>query len=150
MVIAGLFGAIYAAWKIHLNVEDEIRLPATVIQVVIMKMDCAVLLGTLGPVILAAVPVPAFNGTGRQIHCFPIATVSGNVDNPGAGHLTGEIPARQRLCAEISRYRILNESGLLRRRHRPARHLRRIDFAVVVTGRRRVTVMPGRKPATGP
>ena len=47
--------------------EGEVGFPAGVEQIVIVEVDCAVLLGCLGPACVAAVPVPARDGAGRLV-----------------------------------------------------------------------------------
>jgi hypothetical protein len=56
-----------AAVEILRNREGEIHLPAGVVNVVVVKMDCPVMIGTASPIVFLAAPAPPRDAACRQI-----------------------------------------------------------------------------------
>ena len=76
-----------AALEVVGYVEGDRGLPAGVVEVVVVEVDGAVLLGPPCPVVLLAGPVPALHGAGRQVDQQAVAAGRADVDGAGGAHL---------------------------------------------------------------
>ena len=94
VIAAGHLGAVDPAFQVAWNLEGEVCQPAAIVEIVVVEMDRPVVFRLPGPVILRAVPIPAFHGTGRQVDGRAVVAVTGDVDDAVSGHLLAEIPAR--------------------------------------------------------
>ena len=76
------------------NGEREVDVPAGIVEVVVMEMDRAVLLGRVPPAHFLAGPVVARHRARRQIDDDAIETIAGHVRNSDRGDVAREVPCR--------------------------------------------------------
>ncbi len=58
--------------------------PTGVIEIVVVEMDGAVLVGLARPIVLLAGPVPALHGAGRQLHQRAVQPIGADIDRGDA------------------------------------------------------------------
>ena len=74
------------------HVVGEVRLPAAVLQVVLVKGDCAVVLRPRQKRVLAPIPEMPGNAPRRHVYRVPCAPAGGAVDDRRGGEPLAEIP----------------------------------------------------------
>ena len=118
-----------AARHVTGNREDEVGLPVAVMEIVIMKVNGAVLIRRVPPAHLLAGPVRARHGTGGKIHELAVKPVGSDIHDPCAGNFSGKIETQNGSVAHDSRRR----KGVLRRKNF-CYDGRTLYLAVVVAG----------------
>ncbi len=98
--IAGEMQRIGAAAQIVGYCPGEIRLPAAVSQVVVVKVDGAIVMRCVTPALLATAPARADHGARRHIHQVPVARLRADVMDRLTIDPKREIPAGMQLPAK--------------------------------------------------
>ncbi len=120
------------------DVERKVGLPAGVVQIVLVEMDCAVLFGPLGPADGLRGPVPALHGARRQVDDLAIQAERTDVHDARCRHFPGEVPGADQVAPDRLRHRPQQDSVQLCDLQRPTDQGRRIELAVVMQGDRTV------------
>ena len=120
-----------AAPEVGGHLEGEVRLPAAVVEVVVVEVDGGVVLRRVAPAHLLASPARALHSPRGDVHQLSMQTVRPHVHDALARGLAGEIPGRHRACGR---------SGGRQRVHlgpveRVTQEERRLDLPVEVGGR---------------
>ena len=92
-------GGIEAAAQMARHLEDDIGLPAGIVEIVVVKMDRAVLSRRAPPIELGGIPVPALHRPGGKIDQPSVEAVGGPVANAIARHVQGEVPGPDQIGA---------------------------------------------------
>ena len=92
IVISPQAHRIDAAAQVCRDLVGEVGFPCRIVEVVVVKVDGAVLFGCVAPVLLAAAPVEALDRAGRQVDHPTMKAVGAGVDGHDITDVAGEVP----------------------------------------------------------
>ena len=82
--------------------KNEVRFPIEIIDIVVVKMNSAVLRRGVAPAHLRPVPIPARHGSGRVIDQRSVERMGADVVNLRGAHPNTEIPTRKQVLCRIT------------------------------------------------
>ena len=137
-------GRVDAAREITGNLKAEVRVPASITKIVVMKMNRAIVARALAPVVNLPAPAPPRHGPGGQIHQFGGRDPT-HTRNRVGGHCHRKIPK-----SDDSRCRGVEDFALHQLSKRvcvpcSAQENGRVDFSVVELHRPREVWRSGRR-----
>src|SRR5262249_14418389 len=124
-------GAIQTTRQLLRHSEGKIGLPATVVEIVIMKMDSTVMRRVVHPVVLAAVPGVPLHGSRWKIDGAAVPTVWRDIHHMRGWNAAAEITVPDEGVIQDRRRGLLQEGSTLRRREHTAGDHWLFELAVV-------------------
>ena len=142
IVIGAKTHCVEAATGPRRDSPGEVGLPATVVEIVVMEVDGAVLFRRKTPVQDRAVPVESGNAAGRQVNGGAVWSIPGDLSNNCPGHLLGKVPGehvRIGSCGRTAFNDLLQGVGI----ENTSDQARPVDFAVVMSSRNDAVAVAG-------
>ena len=116
------------------NRQAEVRFPAGVVHVIVVKVDRPILLGRVLPVHRPAGPVIALHAPRRHVDGLAVELVGGAVGHADGADIASKVPGSDHRRAELGRVRGVDEGFHFRPAERPVGQPWAVDFAVIQPG----------------